>query len=137
MSTKLGGSAVKQFHRRAGGAGLSVRPAEQDEWVEHHRAYSFISWRYTQVWMLEFRFLNGNRLALGYPYLSSLAFDAAGSITLEFTGRVVTLEGFNLEPVFDGLREHRVGYVQELDPDRERPREGEAFIYAIRITEAE
>lgn len=130
------GSAAGQFRRRAGAPKLAVVPAEQEEWVENYRAWSYIHWRVSPVWMLELRFLNGNRLALAYPYLSSVSYNAAGSIVLEFAGRVVTLEGFNLAELFEALREHRVGYVQELDRERDEPQSGAAFIHVIKVSVA-
>lgn len=112
---------------------LVTNDAELGEVVEERRAYSVIRGRRGQLLMLEFRFANGNRMALGYPYLVGVDFDLSGLLTLQFSGRVVTLEGSNLLPVYQALLNHSVGYLQELDAERDTMTEGEPFVQGIKV----
>jgi hypothetical protein len=127
-------SALEKFKRQAQQPApeLVVSDTEPGERVEGHKAYSVIRGPRGQVLMLELRFMNGNRLALGYPYLVAVEFDASGTIVLQFSGRVVTVEGIGLGPVYSALLDHRVGYLQELDAERDSVDEGEPFIQAIK-----
>lgn len=91
-----------------------------------------------QVLMLDVRVLSGERLALGYPYLNSIFFDASGVIVLSFGSHNIRIEGRNLAPVYEGLLNHAVRYVQEENPDLERDiSETETFISSIEIGEAQ
>jgi hypothetical protein len=134
MNEATRGSALERFKRQASGPvpELVVSDTEAGEQIEERRAYSVVRGRRGQVLMLELRFMNGNRLALGYPYLVAVEFDLSGIITLQFSGRVVTVEGVNLGPVYMALLNHSVGYLQEQDAERDVMQEGEPFIEAIR-----
>lgn len=112
---------------------LVANDGEPGELVDERRAYSVIRGRRGQLLMLEFRFANGNRMALGYPYLVGVDFDLSGSLVLQFSGRVVTVEGSNLLPVYQALLNHSVGYLQELDAERDAVTEGEPFIEGIKV----
>lgn len=116
---------------------LIVDNAEPGEQVEERRAYSVIRGRRGQLLTLDIRFANDNRLALGYPYLSAVEFDASGILTLHFAGRRVFVEGMNLGPVYEALLNHAVGYLQELDAERDQVSEGEPFIQSVKVEDVE
>ncbi len=128
-------SALERIKRQAAQPApeLVVSDTEPGEVVDARRAYSVVRGRRGQVLMLELRFMNGNRMALGYPYLVAVEFDASGTIVLEFSGRNVTIEGINLGPVYGALVNHSVGYLQELDEERDAVSEGEPFIQGITV----
>lgn len=65
---------------------------------------------------LQLRFANGNRHSLGYAYLIDARFDPSTGIELVFTSFRVVIRGRNLLPLFDGISDHQVRWVQELDP---------------------
>lgn len=116
---------------------LIVDNAEPGEQVEERRAYSVIRGRRGQLLTLDIRLANGNRLALGYPYLAAVEFDASGILTMEFSGRRVIIKGISLGPVYEALLNHAVGYLQELDAERDQVMEGEPFIQSIEINGVE
>ncbi len=128
-------SALEKLRREVSAPALELvtNDAEPGELVEERRAYSVIRGRRGQLLMLEFRLANGNRMALGYPYLVGVDFDLSGVLVLEFSGRTVTVEGSNLKPVFEALQNHAVGYLQELDAERDQMEEGEPFIQGITV----
>jgi hypothetical protein len=47
----------------------------------------------------------------------------------------VTLTGWKLHPIYDGLLRHAVAYVQEGNRRYDQPGETETFIDAITVTE--
>lgn len=49
---------------------------------------------------------SGDRLALNYAYLTSVAFNLSGEIVMDFADHRVTLRGTNLEPVFNAVVSH-------------------------------
>ena len=128
-------SALEKLKREANAPPLALvtNDAEPGELVEERRAYSVIRGRRGQLLMLEFRFANGNRTALGYPYLVGVDFDLSGVLVLQFSGRTVTVEGSNLLPVYEALLNHAVGYLQELDAERDTVTEGEPFIQGMKV----
>lgn len=128
-------SALEKLRREVSAPALELvtNDAEPGELVEERRAYSVIRGRRGQLLMLEFRLANGNRMAMGYPYLVGIDFDLSGVLALQFSGRTVTVEGSNLMPVFEALLNHAVGYLQELDAERDQMEEGEPFIQGITV----
>ena len=132
-------SAVERLKRESAApiAELVADNGEPGEQVEERRAYSVIRGRRGQLLTLDIRFANDNRLALGYPYLSAVEFDASGTLTLYFAGRRVMVEGINLGPIYEALLNHAVGYLQELDAERDQMSEGEPFIQSVTINGTE
>ena len=65
--------------------------------------------------MIELRAKTGNATALDYGWLAQVDFDPSVGITLHFDRLVVTIEGRNLRPLFDGIVRKRVLWVQEED----------------------
>ncbi|MEM8667414.1 MAG: hypothetical protein AAGG48_07860 [Planctomycetota bacterium] len=66
--------------------------------------------------MLEFRWKDGSRRAIGYSYLVGIEFDNSSQIKIEFVGHSVKLRGRRLNDLFRRLMSHRVSFVCELDP---------------------
>jgi hypothetical protein len=87
--------------------------------------------------MLELRRKSGDALALGYAYLVSIGFNRSGGLVLEFTGHQVKIKGRNLRPLWRGLVQQRVAWLQELDPMAEAAQEETATtVTEISVEEA-
>lgn len=129
-------SALEKLRRETGAPALELvtNETEPGELIEERRAYSVIRGRRGQILTLDIRFANGNRMGLGYPYLSATDFDASGVLTLHFAGRRVIVEGIHLEPVYEALLNHAVGFLREQDAERDAMIEGEPFIQCITVT---
>ncbi len=72
--------------------------------------------------MLEIRHKDGRISAFGYAWLNSAEFDPSEGITLNFSGKTVTLIGRNLNAecrpnvrLFASIVRHRVPWIQEAD----------------------
>ena len=70
--------------------------------------------------MLELRDKDGNITAIGYAYIEKMEFDPSAGITLHALGKVIKIQGRNLNTevrsnvrLFQGLTRHRVPWVQE------------------------
>lgn len=104
-----------------------LEPLPEDE----HKAYSLV--RGGHGLMLEVRYKNGNYAAFSYSYLVGINFDASGEMRIRFAGNKLTITGRNLKPVFDGLLHHSIGYLREMDIERDNLPETETFIDSITL----
>lgn len=48
----------------------------------------------------------GDRIALNYAYLTSVAFNLSGELVMDFADHRVTIKGINLDPVFNAVVSH-------------------------------
>lgn len=72
--------------------------------------------RYTGVRNVCFVLLNGKHMFLNYNYLiSGEYFPEENRITLQFTTNTVTLEGYNLKPLYQSFIEHSPKIVIRID----------------------
>jgi hypothetical protein len=132
-------SAVKQFTSRGEEGEEDAIPGL----LPHETAVKWDA-RYRQTWrtgrprsrediMLDCRFKDDRRQAFGYAYLSSLGYDG-GLITLLFGETTVTVEGRNLQRLYDALCQHRVPFIQEgLDAEEALKPEDEPHIERIEV----
>lgn len=72
--------------------------------------------------MLELRHKDGNITAIGYAYIEKMEFDPSAGITLHALGKVIRIQGRNLNTevrpnvrLFQGLTKHRVPWIQAAD----------------------
>ncbi|HEY4313333.1 MAG TPA: hypothetical protein VGN12_28040 [Pirellulales bacterium] len=93
-------------------------PEEQD--IVDLGPFGFLRGIYDRALMLELRFKDGRRFALGYAWLHQAEFDASRGMSLSFGGRKVTIIGQNLNAeirpnirLFDAVLRHRVPWIQE------------------------
>jgi hypothetical protein len=87
--------------------------------------------------MLVVRLKTGACFALGYAWLSRVAFDPTGVVSLTFPGlAVVVLTGRNLGAVFEGVAAHQALWVAEADrPAQVLAGDDEPVIESIRCVE--
>ncbi len=79
------------------------------------RAFSKVSANRGFVIMLDLRFKTGDCVALPYSFLNVIQFSRSRGIRLSFGGHKVTVTGRNLEPLYRGLRDHRITWIQESE----------------------
>lgn len=110
-----------------------------DDAAQSKDSYSTISADRMQKVMVEFRFKNGNAVALAYSYLVKASFDPSAAILLDFSAHTVRLSGKNLAPVFAGLVSQRVAVVTEVDDLQAEAVLGEdaTVVTGIEVTTAE
>ena len=85
---------------------------------------------------LDARFSNGNACSFPYAYLGYCYFDKGGVIELNFSSRVLRLEGRNLQQLFDALVKHAVGMVREVTGHEQTP-ETDLSIEKIEVVDAD
>jgi hypothetical protein len=71
--------------------------------------------------------------ALSYAYLLSLHYDVTGSIELQFSSAKVAIEGQQLKPLYDALKEQTVVSIRETDAECERSGGGVTFVQSIAV----
>jgi hypothetical protein len=82
--------------------------------------------------MLDVRLLDGKRFGLSYSYLRGVFFNGA-ELLLIFTPHEVTITGKYLLPLYEGVLEHRLRFVQEEGERFEPLAENRTFIAKIDI----
>lgn len=63
--------------------------------------------------MLDVRFDNGDRFGFPYATLGKIALDASGVLWVVLTEGRLRIEGNNLAPIYDGLLEHSIKFIQQ------------------------
>ncbi len=102
------------------GRALSLRlPPHSDGQGGCYRALALFGRDEAIPAMLELRLKTGARFAFGYAWLSRVAYDPPGVITLRFSGAEVVLTGRNLCPVFEAVSAHLALWVAESDRPEE------------------
>jgi hypothetical protein len=81
--------------------------------------------------MLDIRQTNGNRIALPYALLVGIAFDASGEMRLFYTERSIVIQGRGLLPIYEGLLDHTIRFIQEDSARYESLATGETFISGV------
>jgi hypothetical protein len=100
-------------------AAAKTGEAEEQE-ITDLGPFGFLRGIYDRALMLELRFKDGRRCALGYAWLHQADFDPSQGMTFSFGGRKVTIVGQNLNAeirpnirLFDAVLRHRVPWIQE------------------------
>jgi hypothetical protein len=98
----------------------AAKPDEQEGTPDDLGAFGYLRGVRDRALMLEIRFKDGRRRALGYAWLHDVEFDPSAGMTLHFGGRKVKITGRNLNRelkpsicLFDAIVRHRVPWVQE------------------------
>lgn len=138
-------SALERFKQKGpqmpqpgdGDAVAELAADDLDELTEERKCYSRLRGRRGQLLMIEFRLGTGDCWALEYSYLAAVKFNKSEGLVLKFSGHTVTIEGARLRPIYRGLLDHAIGYVQEIDDDREAALDGEPFVERIVVEERE
>ena len=98
-------------------SGLSETGTGEESGPEEYRAFGHTSENSSgQSVMLELRWKDGRRKAIGYSYLVGVDFDNSSEIRLEFVGHRITVIGRRMAELFRRLVAHRVSFIQEIDP---------------------
>jgi hypothetical protein len=109
------------------------KPAETQ--TEGDKFYSVFVGDAIQEHFLEFQFANGLQTCFSYTDLLWFNHDPeSGCIDLAFGGFLVTIKGRGLRPIFDGVKQKRVGWVKEADARLQDHPGNETFIQEISIT---
>ena len=95
-------------------------PSEETDEPDDFGSFGWLRGVRDRSLMLEFRFKDGTTTALGYAWLERADFNPSEGITLNFTGRTVTIKGQQLNGerrpnvrLFAGIVRHRVPWIQE------------------------
>jgi hypothetical protein len=109
------------------------KPAEAQ--TEGDKFFSILVGESMQEHFLELRFANGLQTCFSYTDLLWFNHDPEnGCIDLAFGGFLVTIKGRGLRPIFDGVKQKRVGWVKEADQALQDHQGNESFIQEISIT---
>ena len=104
-------------------------PAEGDKF------YSVFVGDAIQEHFMEFQFANGLQTCFSYTDLMWFNHDPeAGCIDLAFGDFLVTIKGRGLKPIFESVKQKRVGWVKEADAQLQDHKGNETFIQEISIT---
>ena len=93
----------------------------------------FFKTGHARVLTLELQTKTRDCWALAYAYLLSLHYDVTGSIELQFSSAKVVIEGQQLKPLYDALKEQTVVSVREADQDSDRASIGVTFVQSIAV----
>lgn len=81
-----------------------------------------------------FALLDGTRLFLNYSYLISGTFSPeTNTIVLTFTTHAITLKGYNLGPLFDGLTTHSLRQIVAINERYAETDEPESLVTEIAV----
>ena len=90
-----------------------------------------------QALLLDVRQANGDRYAFPYSYMIWAKYERSVGLYIRFSSHTVLLNGRTLKPIYDGILQQRVEFVQEEHPGHDAGSEAEPFINAITVSEAE
>lgn len=89
-----------------------------------------------QALMLDVRTLTKGRLGFSYSYLENVFFDESGFLVLSLGSYKVMIHGRILAPLYEGLLNHSVRFIQQENPELEPDvPSDETFISEIEIIE--
>jgi len=91
----------------------SRRAAEESAGVEPRESYKDAGSRANDTMSLDIRLNDGRRAGGPYTYLQWVDYDGGGTISLEWPGRDIVVEGKRLKELYEGLLDHRVKFIQE------------------------
>lgn len=86
-----------------------------------------------QALMLDVRFANGNFQAIPYSFITKIIYDPSISIDICTTEDKCSIEGRNLEQLYNQLLKHRVTFIKENENEFDDVEEKECFIEKIKI----
>jgi hypothetical protein len=120
----------------------AAKPDEQEETSEDLGAFGYLRGVRDRALMLEIRFKDGRRRALGYAWLHDVEFDPSVGMTLHFGSRKVKIIGRNLNReissshyLFDAIVRHRVPWIKEADaPAAMQAARDDLVVDAIEVT---
>jgi len=87
--------------------------------------------------MIRFKFATANVHAFAYAYLTSIEYDASGTITLEFSSHKVIIKGRRLDALFGSLVNHQVIAVRQQSMTDPRLPMAECCVDTLTIKEKE
>ena len=93
----------------------------------------FFKTGHTRILTLELQSKTRDCWALSYAYLLSLHYDVTGSIELQFSSAKVVIEGRQLKPLYDALKEQTVASIREADLESEQSTGGVTFVQSIAV----
>ena len=96
-------------------------------------ALPFFKTGHARVLTLELQSKTRDCWALSYAYLLSLHYDVTGSIELQFSSAKVVIEGQQLKPLYDALKEQTVVSIREADLEGERPTGVVTFVQSVAV----
>ncbi|HEY1082547.1 MAG TPA: hypothetical protein VGE29_09815 [Prosthecobacter sp.] len=103
--------------------------------AEVDKFYSVLVGEAIQEHFMELRFSNGLQTCFSYLDLAWFNHDPeSGCIDLSFGGFLVTLKGRGLAPLFQAVKQKRVGWVKEADNELQDHEANSSFIESITIT---
>lgn len=89
---------------------------KSDEYNEDdYKAFGVSRGRFNNTPMIRFVKRNGNPLLLPYIGLDGADCDLSGSLILQFTNQIVTIEGNCLKKIVGPLQEQRILFIREAD----------------------
>lgn len=88
--------------------------------------------------MLVVRFKNGNQKAFAYHHISKvIEYEPSIGIVLSFVdgegATTLTIQGRNLQPLWDALTTHRITFIQELENEFEATEDGELCVTGVLV----
>ena len=93
----------------------------------------FFKTGHARVLTLELQTKTRDCWALAYAYLLRLHYDVTGSIELQFSSVKVVIEGQQLKPLYDALKEQTVVSIREADLEGERPTGVVTFVQSVAV----
>jgi hypothetical protein len=110
---------------------------EDEEALEPDTANDSVSRTRVSRWpevSLRLGFQSGKQRALPYHMLQDLHFDPDSGVVLEFVHCRVEIRGRNLAPLFDGLADHKIRHIREIEAlAAERFPEGDTVVTKIAV----
>ena len=112
---------------------------DDEEGIEPDAANDSVSRARVSRWpevSLRLGFQSGKQRALPYHMLQDLLFDPDTGVVLEFVHCRVEIRGRNLAPLFDGLADHKIRHVREIEAlAAERFPDGETVVTKIAVVD--
>lgn len=113
----------------------SPTPAVAPVAAQEDKFFSILVGEGIQEHFLEIRNRNGLRTCFSYSDIIWMVYDPDTSLSIEFGGYHVAIEGRGLVPrLFEGLKQKRVAWVKEADHELQDHKDNENFISQITIT---
>ena len=113
----------------------SEKPADGSLQPDGDKFFSILVGETMQEHFLELQFSNGLQTCFSYTDLLWFNHDPEnGCIDLAFGDFLVTIKGRGLKPIFESVKQKRVGWVKEADAQLQDHKGNETFIQEISIT---
>lgn len=79
------------------------------------QAFTLVLEHQTFAQELDICLRSGDHWAFPYAYKTSIQFDLSGKLIIHFTTHTITITGRNLMALYNGLIQHRISQISELD----------------------